>query len=209
MANPNRIKLLRKSHRLTQSALASELGIATNTLCQYELGSRNVPDDIKRAIADYFGVTIDYLLMRDVSGSDQSTLMSVGEQVRIPIVGTIRAGNPVFAEDNIVGYEPGEPKYKEGYYYLRVAGSSMEPLIHSGALALIRQQDFAMPNQIVACLLDGENATLKRYKPLAGGFVLLQAENPAAESYTLSATDFISGRAKIVGVVVKVSYYFD
>ena len=210
MANANRIKALRKSRGLTQSVLATELGIATNTLCQYELGTRKVPDEIKISVANYFGVTVDYLLMNDTEKeSSETKVIPVGEQVRIPIVGTIRAGTPIFAEDNVVGYEYVESKYRDSHFYLKVSGNSMEPLIRDGALALIRQQDFAMPNQIVACLIDGENATLKRYKPLSGGFILLQAENPSAESYTLSATDFISGRARIMGIVVKVSYYFE
>ena len=56
---------LRKEHGLSQQKLASDIGLARNTICQYESGSR-VPDVSTLALlADYFGVSTDYLLERE------------------------------------------------------------------------------------------------------------------------------------------------
>lgn len=60
----NRIKELRINNHITQTKLANALNIANNTLSQYENDQRQIPDEIKMKIADYFGVSIDYLLGR-------------------------------------------------------------------------------------------------------------------------------------------------
>lgn len=59
-----RLKKLRKDNNLTQKELAKVLNIKNNTLSQYENGINEPNDEIKIKIADYFDVTIDYLLGR-------------------------------------------------------------------------------------------------------------------------------------------------
>lgn len=61
------IKLLRELNHLNQKELAERLNIATSTLSQYENNIRVPSDDIKIKIADYFNVTIDYLLGRSTN----------------------------------------------------------------------------------------------------------------------------------------------
>lgn len=65
MFNEN-LKMLRKqkSH-LTQSDMAHYLGIAKTTYASYEQGKRTPDIDIQNKIADYFGVTLDYLHGRE------------------------------------------------------------------------------------------------------------------------------------------------
>lgn len=59
-----RIRILRENADLTQLVLAKNLKISNSTLSMYERGERIPSDDIKIAIADYFNVSIDYLLGR-------------------------------------------------------------------------------------------------------------------------------------------------
>lgn len=59
------LAVLRKEQGLSQQKLASDIGLARNTICQYESGNR-VPDvSTLVLLADYFGVSTDYLLGRD------------------------------------------------------------------------------------------------------------------------------------------------
>ena len=74
--------------------------------------------------------------------------------------------------------------------------------IQEGDLVLLRRQETAENGQIVACLLDGETATLKRFRR-QGGMVILQPENPAYEPRIVSLQDFETGAARIVGVAVR------
>lgn len=59
-----RLKFLRNKKRITQQRLAIELGINQNTLSRYETGQRQADYDTLIKIADYFNVSIDYLLER-------------------------------------------------------------------------------------------------------------------------------------------------
>lgn len=59
-----RLKDLREDNDLTQSKLAEHLHIKQNTYSQYENGQRQVPLDILIKLADYYNVTLDYLVGR-------------------------------------------------------------------------------------------------------------------------------------------------
>ncbi len=57
-----RIKELRKKAGITQEQLAEELGVTNKTICYIENGVRGTTIDNMALIAEYFGVSIDYLV---------------------------------------------------------------------------------------------------------------------------------------------------
>ena len=59
-----RLKELRKSRKMTQQRLAIELNMNQNTLSRYETGERQADYQTLILLADYFGVSVDYLLER-------------------------------------------------------------------------------------------------------------------------------------------------
>ena len=59
-----RLKLLRKKRGLTQIALQMQTGIEQSLLSQYENGKRIPPTDSLLILADFYGVSIDYILKR-------------------------------------------------------------------------------------------------------------------------------------------------
>jgi len=65
-----RIKFLREDKKLSQLDFAKIINVGNTTLSQYENGQRTPSDGIKQKIADYFGVSIDYLLGRENSFSN-------------------------------------------------------------------------------------------------------------------------------------------
>lgn len=69
-----RIKGLRKKAGLTQQELGDHFGVAKSTICQYENGNSTPNDDIKIAMANYFNVSMDYLMGKtDVPVFDSRT----------------------------------------------------------------------------------------------------------------------------------------
>ena len=123
---------------------------------------------------------------------------------QVVIVGTIAAGCPIIADQNIEGYAFSDIGDSENYFFLRVKGDSMVGAgIRSGALVLIKKQHYAENNQIVACLVGDESATLKRYF-CSGRSVTLMPENPAYEPIVVPVSDFESGSAIILGVARRV-----
>ncbi len=59
-----RLKELRKQRRLSQLKLAMDLGMNQNSISRYETGEREADYKTLIAFADYFGVSLDYLLER-------------------------------------------------------------------------------------------------------------------------------------------------
>jgi len=110
---------------------------------------------------------------------------------RIPMVGVVTAGQPIFAVENIRGYLPWEGE--DGCFALEVRGESMVGAgILPGDTVVVRPQSTAEHGQIVVALL-GDEATVKRLS-LRDGQVLLLPENPAY-------TPIDGNNAKILGRV--------
>ena len=134
---------------------------------------------------------------------NEGAKMSYLEPYQAPIVGAIPAGYPALAFENVEGYAPIAQPDSENYFFLRVRGDSMiNAGIVSGDLVLIRKQDWADDGQIVACRVNGDEATLKRFKR-QGDTVLLLPENPAYDPRIVPVSDFDRGDARIVGVALE------
>ncbi|MDD6174930.1 MAG: S24 family peptidase [Firmicutes bacterium] len=202
---------LRRSRGFSQQQIAGRLGISRQTYSNYELGKREAPYQTLLRLAEIFGVSVDFLLGGAAVGRLEqrqqmpSNCMPVEEIPRIPVYGSIAAGQPILAQENIIGYEPAEGiKNPEEYFYLSVRGDSMIGAgIPDGSLVLIHKQDCTESGQIVACLVNGDSATLKRYKRV-GDTVLLMPENSKYEPILVKCSDFDNGYAKILGVAVEV-----
>ena len=116
----------------------------------------------------------------------------------VPVIGTVRAGQPILAVEDAVGYVPFEGS-GEGLFALNVRGDSMkDAAILEDDVVIVRPQPTADNGQIVVALIDDE-ATVKRLR-LEKGHVWLMPENPAYQP--------IDGEGcSILGVVVAVYRY--
>lgn len=102
------------------------------------------------------------------------------KSAKIPLLGTIAAGKPIFADENFEGYVPFSKDMlppDHDYFALRVRGTSMIGAgILDGDIAIIQQCSTARNGQIVVALID-DSVTLKRYfNELMR--IRLQPENP-------------------------------
>ncbi len=99
----------------------------------------------------------------------------------IPVLGRIAAGSPILAVENVEDVIP-LPAQLVGdgpVFLLEVRGDSMiDAGIHPGDLVAVQKQDDARDGEIVAALIDGEEATVKRLRR-RDGKVILESENPA------------------------------
>ncbi len=114
----------------------------------------------------------------------------------LPLVGSVAAGQPMLAEENIEDYVsvPEMAGGGDGEYLLRIRGDSMiDAGILEGDFVVVRSQDSAQDGDIVVALL-GEEATVKRFFREAD-HVRLQPENEAMEPIR-------SKEVKVLGRVV-------
>jgi repressor LexA len=119
----------------------------------------------------------------------------------VPLLGRIAAGTPILAAEHVDEFMP-LPTELVGdgpVFLLEVKGDSMiDAGIHEGDLVAIHKQDDARDGEIVACLIDGEEATVKRLQR-KDGQVYLHSENPAYEPMVFSEGVDLIG--KVVSVL--------
>ncbi len=212
MSYSNYEKLLNMK-KSTSYKVAKATGIAPSTLSDWKNG-RSVPKaDKMRLIADYFGVDISKLVGDDVDLSEISLTdeEEIGGNIRIPIIGEIRAGKPIITNETLIGYETADISRGEDprdYFYLSVFGDSMKNCgMVNGSLVLFRKQQYAEEGDIVACLVDGESATVKRYHT-ENRRIYLVPENEDYEPIVLTPEDFECGDARILGVAKEMKIRF-
>jgi repressor LexA len=133
----------------------------------------------------------------------QSGRSALPEAKEIPIVGRVRAGAPILADENIDGFLPVASELARGEetFALKVKGDSMiEDGILDGDLVIIRRQETANNGDIV-CSLIGNEATLKRFYR-KGNEVTLKPANKNYDPIVVSKGEFrILGKA--TGVIRK------
>ena len=199
---------LLKMNNTTVYRVSKDTGIAASTFSDWKSG-RSVPklDKIK-IIANYFDVPLAYML----TGERESLFLEGGvggsspfeRGVSIPIIGEIRAGSPIITNESILGYEYAEVSEAEEYFYLRVQGDSMKNIgMIEGALVLFHKQQYAEDGDIVACLVGGDSATVKRFRRSKKN-IFLVPENDDYTPIKLSTDDFESGDARILGVACEI-----
>jgi repressor LexA len=132
-------------------------------------------------------------------GHDERSLLRA--PVRdVPLVGRIAAGSPILAEQDIeeIYPLPTELVGNDPVFMLNVRGDSMiDAGIFDGDYVVVRRQPTARDGQMVAALVDGEEATVKRLQRIDGR-VVLRAENPDYPPMVFSEG------VEILGVVVAV-----
>jgi repressor LexA len=135
------------------------------------------------------------------SGKTRSITVNVGVSKGVPILGSVAAGIPSLAVEDILGYLPFNTGQNENYFALRICGESMKNAgILDGDMVIVKKQPSAYSGQIVVALLDDET-TCKRYR-LKGKNVWLCPEN---ENFSPMRGE----SARILGIVTNVvrNYY--
>lgn len=204
MALGDKLREAREEKGLKQNYVAGLLGITNQALSNWERGERDPDTPTLHRLAEIYNVSTDWLLGRiDAYSEFMEAITPCGPTVKIPVLGTIRCGDPKLADQEILGWEqvPAHEVQDGDYFYLDVAGDSMTgSRIYPGDRVLIRKQPTVDNGQIAVVLVNGENATLKRVKRVEEA-IILYPDNPKYEPQIYKAQDVM-----ILGLVRKVEF---
>ena len=123
------------------------------------------------------------------------------ELVNVPIVGTVTAGEPILAVENITGYFPVLPEFvhNKQTFMLKVRGESMvEAGILDGDLILVEESDTASNGDIIVALLD-DSVTVKRFFKESRA-IRLHPENETMEDIVVPAGSPFSIAGTVIGL---------
>ncbi len=180
-----------------QPDIAEVLGVTKSAVNSYFTGTKMPRMDRIKKLAEHFGCNVSDLI-DDKTVEDQITA------VAIPVLGTVPAGVPIEAIQDILGYEE-IPKIMADtgeFFCLRVEGNSMYPLLYSGETIVIKKQETAENGDIVVALVDNNDTTVKRLKKVSDG-IILEAENPEYNSLYFNEKQIQNEKVKIIGKAVE------
>ena len=181
-----RLRRLMEEEGLSYEQMGERLGMNPQTLNRYVLGQREPKIGTASAMAAALGVAPLWLLGYDVP-------RRTGQRQSVPILGTIRAGLPMAAEQRVEGWATADVAEPEEHFFLRVTGDSMiNAGILSGDKVVVRPQQSADDGQIVVARIEDE-ATVKRLRRRNGQIWLM----PENDNYSpIDGTN-----AEIIGIV--------
>lgn len=136
---------------------------------------------------------------RAIEIMDDDFSLTRREVVNIPIVGTVTAGEPILAEENIIDYFPIPVEMLPNLptFMLKVHGESMiNAGIYDGDTVIVAQQPTAENGEIVVAMLEDGATTKRFYKE--NGYYRLQPENDAMEPII---ADNVQILGKVIGLV--------
>ena len=162
----------------TRNDICKDLDFKYTTFTDWYNGNIYPRIDKIEQIANYFRIE-----KSDLIEDRKSNNFITSKLLPIPILGRVPAGEPLLAIENIEGYLPIDPSMygitnPNDFFFLRVAGESMNKLVKNGSYVLIRKQDYAEDGDVIVAIVNSdEEATLKRFKDLGNGFIALKPES--------------------------------
>ena len=167
-----RLKSARKATGISQKDIAKKLFISQQAYAKYETGAATPNPETLKRIAEIFNVSTDYLLGNNQVLKKQTKNPAV---VKIPVLGEVAAGVPIFADENIIDYEeiPAEMAKNDDYFALKIHGDSMEPRIWNNDVVIVRKQSDVDSGDIAIVIVNGDLGTCKKVVKHSSGISLI------------------------------------
>ncbi|MED0936464.1 XRE family transcriptional regulator [Bacillus mobilis] len=203
-----------KESGYSKRAFAEKIGLPPTTLqsmLSRGLGKASIDNVIK--VCKGLGISTDDLeRLANEENSSINKEVSIYETIRndqsnivhIPIIGSVAAGMPFLAEENIEGYLPVLSTFlntRKKYFYLTVTGTSMNLEFPDGSYVLVEETPFVENGQIAVVKVNGYDATVKKISKSGDIITLIPLSNDPIhepQTYDLSVQDI-----KIIGRVVQ------
>lgn len=181
----------------SDAEIAREVGVDRSTVTRWSRGSvRKVSKEVMERLSALLGYNIEPLL----KGMDIT--------VHMPVLGYVKGGYNLFAEENYLGEEDATLREKRNAdYYLKVEGNSMNGIgIMDGSLVLVQQRD-RVENGDIGVVMVGDEVTVKRVV-FKKDMLILEAANPDVENRYFTSKEVKDLPVRIIGKVISVKTYF-
>lgn len=179
----------KRQNRITNDYIAEQCGVSKSTVSRWCNGKilRIAPPTLEK-LSRMMGLNLE----------DMTKISSYA--LERPILGNVKAGYGLLAEENIDGYvEVSQKDYDRGDYFLRVEGDSMEGAnIHNGDLLFVKSCTDVPSGSIAVLLIGGEEVTVKKLIKKENYWVL-QAANPYIEPRVYTLEQVATTPVQIVG----------
>lgn len=197
-----RLKELRKERKISQQKLADHLDVARSTVAMWEVGPNQPDSEMLLRIADYFDVTVDYLLERseETRSSENIPGFFAVKKKKFPVLGKVACGEPIFADEDRETWITASGDIDADFCLVAHGDSMTGAHIEDGDIVFIKQMD-VVENGYIAVVLIGDEATIKYidYRPETSTLILTPA-NPAFRTQVYQGPELETIR--VIGMAV-------
>lgn len=194
----DRLRALRIKNNMTLEEVAEHVGLKKAAIYKYEHGIVvNPKRGLIEKLANLFGVKPSYLM-----GMEDTPIVKA---VKIPVLGTVVAGIPIEAVENVIDYEEITPALaaQGELFALQIKGQSMEPRICEGDVVIVRKQEDVESGDVAIVLVNGNEATVKKVKKTPEGITLIANNIAVYTPHFYSNKEIEELPVRIVGKVVE------
>lgn len=210
MANyfASNLKYLREKKGLSQNKLAEKVGVNQTTIARWETEEIKPSIDNVEQIASALNVSLPDLLITNLK-FDNGILVDIdSDTIQIPVLGTIKAGIAIEAQQDILEYIDIPKSWTKGgksFYGLKISGDSMQPKYNEKDIVIFEHtEDYTIANnKDCAVMVNGDCATFKNVTINENGITLIPYNPNNSDNYqpTFYNKEQISGLpVKIVGI---------
>lgn len=162
----DKIKYFRTSKNITQDELAEMLDTTYQSISRYETGDRKTNNELLFKLSKIFNVSINDFFPPVDNGDFDS--ITIGSYIRTPVLGTIKAGIPIEAQEDLLGYiDIPESMFYGGrdYFGLKISGNSMSPDYQDGEIVIFEKtSDLSRCNgEDCAVMVNHTECTFKQF----------------------------------------------
>ena len=202
----NRLKAAMDKAGVKPVDLHNRTGISKSTISEYLSGNYEPKQKNIYKLATALGILPSELM--GITPTPPPNAIPLGTYpYKIPLLGRVAAGEPIYADDRIEGYEFIEERYKDDgfdYFALHIQGRSMEPTIMDGDTVIVRQQSTVENGQIAIVLIDGEDATAKEVKEGPEGITLIGHNTSVYTPHHYTPREVMELPVRIIGKVIEI-----
>lgn len=198
-----KLKYYLKLRNKTQLDLAKAIGVSNTTINNYVKGYNTPRMDKIDKICNYLNIERSNLL------EDKEENNNTSQGIKIPVLGTVAAGIPISAVEDILDYEeiPQSWQNQGEFFGLKIKGDSMKPDINDGDTVIVKQQSTANNGDVVIALVNGDDATCKKFEKLDNGIMLISNNSEYSPMY-FSNEEVTTKPVVIVGRVLELRRKF-
>lgn len=184
----NKIRNLREQRNLTQEEIAEYLNTTPQTISRYEIGDRKTNQDLLFKLAEYFKVSINDFFPPLSFDNASIADISSDNTIQIPVLGSIKAGTPIEAQEDILEYVDIPTEWTKGgklYYGLKISGDSMYPKYNENDIVIFEHiEDFvSAQKKDCAVMVNGFDATFKNVTITENGITLVPLNINNSDNY--------------------------
>lgn len=184
----NNLRYIREKRGLSKSQLAEKLNVNQSTITRWENGEMGATVTNAFDISRILNIALPDLLGKDLSIDNASYVDIISNVVKIPVLGVIKAGTPIEAQENIIEYVDIPEEWTKGnkkYYGLKIQGDSMYPKYEENDIVIFEQtEDFIKANKKdCVVMVNGDDTTFKNVTITESGITLIPLNINNSDGY--------------------------